>query len=121
MMWSADRSACAAMVSAGFTAAEVGTWGREEVLHLARAGDHPDAQAVLLPDTALHTAAYLTELEAELGKPVLTANQVTVWEGLRLLDRPAFSVQYHPEAAAGPHDARYLFDRFVSLMEGQRA
>ena len=42
-------------------------------------------------------------------------------EGLRLLDRPAFSVQYHPEAAAGPHDAAYLFDRFVSLMEGQRA
>ncbi|GAA2436980.1 glutamine-hydrolyzing carbamoyl-phosphate synthase small subunit [Streptomyces macrosporus] len=44
-----------------------------------------------------------------------------VVEGLRLLDRPAFSVQYHPEAAAGPHDASYLFDRFVSLMEGQRA
>ena len=30
----------------------------------------------------------------------------------------AFSVQYHPEAAAGPHDAAYLFDRFVSLVEG---
>ncbi|WP_103502349.1 MULTISPECIES: glutamine-hydrolyzing carbamoyl-phosphate synthase small subunit [unclassified Streptomyces] len=44
-----------------------------------------------------------------------------VVEGLRLLDRPAFSVQYHPEAAAGPHDAAYLFDRFVSLMEDQRA
>ena len=29
---------------------------------------------------------------------------------------PAFSVQYHPEAAAGPHDAAYLFDRFVDLM-----
>ncbi|MGI5448724.1 glutamine-hydrolyzing carbamoyl-phosphate synthase small subunit [Streptomyces sp. CA-243310] len=40
-----------------------------------------------------------------------------VVEGLRLLDRPAFSVQYHPEAAAGPHDAAYLFDRFTSLME----
>jgi carbamoyl-phosphate synthase small subunit len=44
-----------------------------------------------------------------------------VVEGLRLLDRPAFSVQYHPEAAAGPHDAAYLFDRFTSLMEAQRA
>ncbi|MFF7332321.1 glutamine-hydrolyzing carbamoyl-phosphate synthase small subunit [Streptomyces sp. NPDC090306] len=44
-----------------------------------------------------------------------------VVEGLHLLDRPAFSVQYHPEAAAGPHDAAYLFDRFVSLMEAQRA
>ena len=39
-----------------------------------------------------------------------------VVEGLQLLDRPAFSVQYHPEAAAGPHDAAYLFDRFIELM-----
>jgi carbamoyl-phosphate synthase small subunit len=38
-------------------------------------------------------------------------------EGLRLLDVPAFSVQYHPEAAPGPHDSRYLFDGFVALME----
>jgi carbamoyl-phosphate synthase small subunit len=37
-------------------------------------------------------------------------------EGLRALDVPAFSVQYHPEAAAGPHDAADLFDRFVELM-----
>lgn len=41
-----------------------------------------------------------------------------VVEGLALLDRPAFSVQYHPEAAAGPHDAQYLFDRFVEMMKG---
>ena len=39
-----------------------------------------------------------------------------VVEGLQLLDRGAFSVQYHPEAAAGPHDAAYLFDRFIDLM-----
>jgi maleate cis-trans isomerase len=68
------------------SAAEVGTWQRADVLALARAGDHPEAEAVLLPDTALHTAAWIPELEAELGKPVLTANQVTAWEGLRLLD-----------------------------------
>ncbi|MEV0734384.1 decarboxylase [Streptomyces sp. NPDC050549] len=69
------------------TAAEVGTWGRDEVLALARSVDGPDVEAILLPDTALHTAAHLTELEKELGKPVLTANQVTVWEALRLADR----------------------------------
>ena len=40
-----------------------------------------------------------------------------VVEGLECLDIPAFSVQYHPEAAAGPHDAAYLFDRFVELLE----
>ncbi|HZM82535.1 MAG TPA: glutamine-hydrolyzing carbamoyl-phosphate synthase small subunit [Candidatus Limnocylindrales bacterium] len=41
-----------------------------------------------------------------------------VVEGLRCLDVPAFTVQYHPEAAAGPHDADYLFDRFTELIEG---
>jgi len=39
-----------------------------------------------------------------------------VVEGLRAYDLPAFSVQYHPEAAAGPHDAGYLFDRFAELL-----
>ena len=43
-----------------------------------------------------------------------------VVEGLECLDAPAFSVQYHPEAAAGPHDASYLFDRFLDLMHGRR-
>ncbi|MAL07486.1 MAG: carbamoyl phosphate synthase small subunit [Microbacterium sp.] len=43
-----------------------------------------------------------------------------VVEGLRALDIPAFSVQYHPEAAAGPHDANYLFDRFRDLVIAQQ-
>ena len=43
-----------------------------------------------------------------------------VVEGLQCVDIPAFSVQYHPEAAAGPHDAAYLFDRFVSMMDNSR-
>ncbi len=66
------------------TAAEVGTLGRDEVLAFVAANDHPDAEAVLVPDTALHTVAWLDELEERVGKPVLTANQVSVWEGLRL-------------------------------------
>ena len=40
-----------------------------------------------------------------------------VVEGLQCVDIPAFSVQYHPEAAAGPHDAAYLFDRYCELMK----
>ncbi|GGL71171.1 decarboxylase [Streptomyces fumigatiscleroticus] len=76
------------VVGAGVvTAAESGSWTESEVLGLARAADRPDAEAVLLPDTALHTAAHLPALEEKLGKPVLTANQVTVWEALRLADR----------------------------------
>ena len=43
-----------------------------------------------------------------------------VVEGVKLLDGRAFSVQYHPEAAAGPHDANYLFDQFADLMEGTK-
>jgi carbamoyl-phosphate synthase small subunit len=47
----------------------------------------------------------------------LNLNDYTI-EGLRLVDVPAFSVQYHPEAGPGPHDARYLFDQFDALMSG---
>jgi carbamoyl-phosphate synthase small subunit len=41
-------------------------------------------------------------------------------EGLAVTGQPTFSVQYHPEASPGPHDARYLFQRFVDLMERHR-
>lgn len=45
-------------------------------------------------------------------------NDMTV-EGIRLLDIPAFSVQYHPESAPGPHDSKYLFEVFTRMMEGE--
>ena len=45
------------------------------------AADHPDAEAVLVPDTAMHTMAFVDKLQAAVGKPVLTANQVTVLFG----------------------------------------
>jgi len=60
--------------------------------------------------------------ETDFGRAVVShtcANDGVV-EGVRLVDGRAFSVQYHPEAAAGPHDANYLFDQFVDLMEGSR-
>ena len=68
-----------------YTAAEVGTLGPDQVVAMVAAADHPDAEAVLVPDTAMHTLAIVDKLEAAVGKPVLTANQVTVWKGLDLL------------------------------------
>ena len=80
------------MSSAGIdTAAEVGTLTAQQVLELAAANDHPDAEALLIPDTAMHTMRVLPALESALGKPVLTANQVTVWHGLRTAGLPAVS------------------------------
>ncbi|GAB3290250.1 maleate cis-trans isomerase family protein [Parasphingorhabdus pacifica] len=66
------------------TAAEVGTLPREEVLDFAAANDEVGADALLMPDTALHSVGWLDDLEQRVGKPVLTANQVSAWEGLRL-------------------------------------
>jgi len=67
------------------TAAEVGTLAPDQVITMVKAADHPDAEAILVPDTAMHTLEIVAELEAAVGKPVLTANQVTVWKGLHLV------------------------------------
>ncbi|BBY45196.1 maleate cis-trans isomerase family protein [Mycolicibacterium celeriflavum] len=69
------------------TAAEVGSLTPERVIDMVIAADHPDAQAVLVPDTAMHTLAIVDWLETAVDKPVLTANQVTVWKGLQLVGR----------------------------------
>lgn len=78
------------------TAAEVGTLTGDRILEFVSSGDHPDADAVLVPDTALHTLDHLEALETALSKPVLTANQVTVWQALRLAGALG------PEPALGP-------------------
>lgn len=68
------------------TAVEVGALGPDEVASIVTGADvSHGAQAILVPDTAMHTLAQLDQLELAAGLPVLTANQVTIWEGLRLL------------------------------------
>jgi maleate cis-trans isomerase len=68
------------------TAAEVGTLGYEQVEAIATAAEvSGGAEALLIPDTAMHSLQWIDKLEAAVGLPVLTANQVTVWQGLRLL------------------------------------
>lgn len=66
------------------TATEVGTLSSDDAAALVAAADRPDADAVMVPDTALHTIGAIEALERTAGKPVLTANQVSAWEGLRL-------------------------------------
>ena len=63
---------------------------------------------------------FAVDTDSLKGKAELThvnLNDNTV-EGLRLTQHPVFSVQYHPEASPGPHDAHYLFERFVEMMRG---
>jgi len=58
------------------------------------------------------------------GAPELRLTHVNLYdgtvEGVAHQERPVFAVQYHPEAAPGPHDSRYLFDQFIALMEARR-
>ena len=68
-------------------------------------------------DAAIGEVLETTYGRAEVSHVCRNDNVV---EGLRCLDVPAFSVQYHPEAAAGPHDAADLFDQFAALMDGDR-
>ena len=79
---------------------EVGQVENEKVLRFALANDHPDADAIFIPDTALHTATLLPELETSGGKTVLTANQVTFWEAMGLAGSPT-----------APIDLGRLFDQ----------
>lgn len=62
----------------------VGELDAARTIELVTAADVPGAEAVLVPDTAWNTIGLLDELDAALGKPVLTANQVTIWQGLDL-------------------------------------
>lgn len=72
---------------------DAGQLDHDGVIELALSANAPEAQAVLIPDTALHTVRWLNELESVLGKTVLTANQVTAWYGLQLAGRTVHTDQ----------------------------
>jgi carbamoyl-phosphate synthase small subunit len=88
-------------------------------------GHHGGNQPVMDLDTnkveiTSQNHGFAVDTDSLKGKAVLThvnLNDKTV-EGLKLTKIPAFSVQYHPEASPGPHDANYLFERFTKMMKG---
>jgi len=86
---------CDLSASGIMTATEAGNVESEAVVRMVSTADRADAEAVLVPDTALRTANVVTALESLLDKPVLTANQVSMWEAMRLAGVAA------PRAAAG--------------------
>ncbi|RSN65209.1 decarboxylase [Amycolatopsis sp. WAC 04182] len=63
-------------------------WDGRRITELAAAADHDEVDALLIPETALHTTPLLEELENGLGKPVLTATAVTLWDSLHALGAP---------------------------------
>jgi carbamoyl-phosphate synthase small subunit len=97
-----------------------------KLLYGHRGGNHPVRR---LEDGAVEITAQnhgfavrLTESGEVEGAPSLRVTHVNLndgtLEGVAHRELPVFSVQYHPEAAPGPHDSRYLFDRFVATMDG---
>lgn len=81
---------------------------------------HNHGFAVDIPLEGAHTAPHDGGRYGKVEVSHVGLNDDVV-EGIRCLDVPAFSVQYHPEAAAGPHDAAYLFDRLVELVREHRS
>jgi len=84
-------------------------------------GNHPvrhEASGRVEITSQNHNYAIDADSLADAGGVDLTHVNLNdgVVEGFRFREAPAFSVQYHPEAGPGPHDARYLFDDFVTLM-----
>jgi carbamoyl-phosphate synthase small subunit len=100
-----------------------------KLLYGHRAGNHPVRR---MSDGAVEITAQNhgfavrrgARPDAVDGAPALRVTHVNLndqtMEGLEHRELPVFSVQYHPEAAPGPHDSRYLFDRFVALLAARR-
>jgi len=110
----------------GFAVALPGTPDAEQAAASERPAAGEPAVVGGEPATALAgariSASALAPFETPFGRAQVSHINLNdgVVEGLRLLDRPAFSVQYHPEAAPGPHDAAGEFDAFCALMERAR-
>ena len=99
-----------------------------KLLYGHRAGNHPvrrlDTGAIEITAQNHGFAVKREGVDGVEGAPALRVTHVNLndqtMEGLAHRELPVFSVQYHPEAAPGPHDSRYLFDRFIENMAGRQ-
>lgn len=97
--------------------------GTEKMHHGHRGINHPVGNLVTgHAEVTSQNHGFVADRSAAENHPDVEITHVHLNDnsiaGIRLKDRPVFSVQYHPEAGPGPYDARYLFDQFVQLMEG---
>ncbi|NKQ54726.1 decarboxylase [Amycolatopsis sp. K13G38] len=94
--------------ASGGSERELARWSPERIVDLVRRAAHPRAQAVLLPETALHTSEITADLERAAGCPVLTATQVTLWAAARLAGIRAVSEEagplFAPSGFVGPRE-----------------
>lgn len=95
---------------------------RTKKMHQGHRGANHPVKDLATGKVEITTQNHGFVVEAETLPPGVKPTHVSLFdqslEGLKVEGKPVFSVQYHPEASPGPHDSRYLFERFLALMEG---
>lgn len=99
-------------------------YGTYKMHHGHRGLNHPvENQLTGLCEITSQNHGFCVSLEDAKNDPNVEVTYINLndntLEGIRVMNKKVFSVQFHPEAAAGPHDSRYLFDEFINLMEGK--
>lgn len=109
----------------GHQIAALAVGGRSEKMKFGHRGANHPVKDLAIDRTYITSQNHGYAIDADsLDKNIVEVSHINMndgsVEGLRFKDRPAFTVQFHPEAAPGPHDTEYLFDRFIEMMGGDK-